>query len=271
MRQSAKLKRYFLALRKNTDHKSAILHDSRIPMSPLRACLLQVLPRDLFIDLDDTVRAGSLKAHEVVRDHTGLRKKRNARGAEGQLRFRILEEDFEATCGLHGGRLLDGGVMPNTDLKIHQPFMRFEQEGQGVILALATMPETGALPVKNKSRLAGVSINYDLSLRLDLDGTGPKIGDIFAVLLVARDRERAGKIEEIALGVIGSNYESFLYYEALDGFLADAVDLEADDQPTPPAVIVTLAPQVTLKKVVKRFVPPEAPKSEDEEGGAEGR
>jgi len=88
---------------------------------------------------------------------------------------------------------------------------------------------------------------------------------------VARDRERAGKIEEIALGVIGSNYESFLYYEALDGFLADAVDLEADDQPTPPAVIVTLAPQVTLKKVVKRFVPPEAPKSEDEEGGAEGR
>lgn len=239
-------------------------------MSPVRARLLQVLPRDLFIDLDDAVRAGSLKAHEVIRDHTGLRKKRNARGAEGQLRFRILEEDFEATCGLHGGRLLDGGVMPNTDLKIHQPFMRFEQEGQGVILALATMPEMGVLPAKNKSRLAGVTINYDLSLRLDLDGTGPKIGDIFAVLLVARDRERAGKIEEIALGVIESNYESFLYYEALDGFLADAVDLEADDQSKPPAEIVTPAPQVTLKKVVRLFVPPEAPEPGDEDGGAKG-
>ena len=168
----------------------------------LRARLRHVLPRDLFIDLDDSVRAGSLKAYAVIRDHAGLKKKRNARGAEGQLRFRILEEDFETTCALQGGLLLDGGVMPNTDLKIHQPFMRFEQDGQGVILALATMPESGALPAKNKSRVAGVTINYDLSLRLDLDGSGPKVGDIFAVLLVARDRERAGKIEEIALGVI---------------------------------------------------------------------
>jgi hypothetical protein len=240
------------------------------PMPTVKARLRQVLPRDLFIDLDDTARAASLKAHEVVRDHTGLKKKRNARGAEGQLRFRILEEDFETTCALHGGRLLDGGVMPNTDLKIHQPFMRFEQEGQGVILALATMPATGELPAKNKSRLAGVTINYNLSLRLDLDGTGPQVGDIFAVLLVARDRERAGKIEEIALGVIESNFESFLYYEALDGVLTDAADVERDDQPASPAETKTPAPQVTLKKVVKRFVPPEAPNREDEEGGAEG-
>ncbi|MGY4232924.1 hypothetical protein ACVIIW_001871 [Bradyrhizobium sp. USDA 4449] len=237
-------------------------------MPAIRTRLRKVLPRGLFIDLDDMIRAGSLKAHEVVRDHAGLKKKRNARGAEGQLRFRILEEDFEATCALHGGRLLDGGVMPNTDLKIHQPFMRFEQNGQGVILALATMPATGELPAKNKSRFAGVTINYDLSLRLDLDGTGPKVGDIFAVLLVARDRERAGKIEEIALGVIESNFESYLYYEALDGVLADAADAERDDQRTSPTA-ETEAPRVTLKKVVKRFVPPETPKEEDE-GGAEG-
>ncbi|UPJ83220.1 hypothetical protein IVB16_15365 [Bradyrhizobium sp. 183] len=240
-------------------------------MPTIRARLRNVLSRDLFIDLDDTVRAGSLKAHEIVRDHARLKKKRNARGAEGQLRFRILEEDFEETCALHGGRLLDGGVMPNTDLKIHQPFMRFEQDGQGVILALATMPATGELPAKNKSRLAGVTINYDLSLRLNLDGTGPKVGDIFAVLLVARNRERAGKIEEIALGVIESNYESYLYYEALDGVLADAADVERADPRLSPAETEAPAPQVTLKKVVKRFVPPEAPpSSEDEEGGAEG-
>jgi hypothetical protein len=238
-------------------------------MPTVRARLRHVLPRDLLIDLDDTVRAGSLKAHAVIRDHAGLKKKRNARGAEGQLRFRILEEDFETICALHGGRLLEGGVMPNTDLAIYQPFMRFEQDGQGVILALATMPATGELPAKNKSRVAGVTINYDLSLRLDLDGTGPKVGDIFAVLVVARDREQAGKIEEIALGVIESNYESYLYYEALDGVLADAADIERDDESTPPPE--TPAPRVTLKKVVKRFVPPEAPNPEDEEGGAEGK
>ncbi|MGY3370681.1 hypothetical protein ACVWZL_007806 [Bradyrhizobium sp. GM2.4] len=241
-------------------------------MPTIRARLRKVLPRDLFIDLDDTILAGSLKAHEVVRDHAGLKKKRNARAAEGQLRFRILEEDFETTCALHGGRLLDGGVMPDTDFKIHQPFMRFEQNGQGVILALATMPAAGELPAKNKSRVAGVTINYDLSLRLDLDGSGPKVGDLFAVLLVARDRERAGKIEEIALGVIESNFESYLYYETLDGVLADAADVKRDDPRTPsPAETEAPTPQVTLKKVVKRFVPPEAPKPADKEGGAEGK
>jgi hypothetical protein len=226
---------------------------------PIRVRLRQILPRDLLIDLDDAVQAGSLKAHAVVRDHSGLKKKRNARGAEGQLRFRILEEDFETTCALHGARLLDGGIIPHTDLTVYQPFMRFELEGQGVILALATMPEAGVLPAKNKSRIAGVTVNYDLSLRLDFNGTGPKVGDIFAVLLVARDRERAGKIEEIALGVIDSNYKSFLYYESLDGFLAVAVEGAPKDGPVLPE---TPIPQVTLKRVVTTFVPPELPKPE---------
>jgi hypothetical protein len=230
--------------------------------------LRSVLFRNVLIDLDDAARAGSLKAHEVIRDHAGLKKKRNARGAEGQLRFRILEEDFETTCQLHGGCLLEGGVVPNTDLTVHQPFMRFEQDRQGVILALATMPEAGSLPVKNKSRAAGVTINYELSPRLDFDGAGPKAGDIFAVLLVARDRERAGEIEEIALGVIDSNYESFLYYKTLDGFLAEA---DIGDHVEPSEVVELSKPAVTLKNVVTPFVPPESPKPNEAEEGSEGR
>lgn len=237
----------------------------------IRIRLRAILSRDLLIDLEDRLRAESVKAYEMIRDHSGLTRKR-AREAEGQARFRMCEQGFEDVCALQGGHLLEGSVIPMTDLKIYQPFMRFEQESHGVILALATMPETGSLPVKNKSRLAGVTINYDLSLRLDLDGTGPKVGDIFAVLLVSRDRERAGKIEEIALGVIESNYEGFLYYEPLDGFLADTVEVEPDDdRPAPPAEVVTAAPQVTLKKVMTPFVPPEAPKPDEEEGGADGR
>lgn len=223
------------------------------------------------IDLEDHLRADALKAHEVVRDgFEGLTPLR-ARALEGQARFRICEQGFEDVCRLHGGHLLDGGIIPKTDLKIFQPFMRFEHDGEGVILALASMPEPGALPAKNKSRLAGVTVNFDLSLRLDFDGKGPKIGDIFAVLLVARDRERAGKIEEVALGVIESNYESFLFYEALEGFLSEsAIVLDAkvevsseSEQPVP---------QVTLKVGVKPFVPPETPKlNEEEEDGSGGR
>jgi hypothetical protein len=222
--------------------------------------LHHVLPRDLLIDLDDSVRAGSLKAHEVVRDHAGLKKKRNARGAEGQLRFRILEEDFEATCALHGGHLLDGGVLPSTDLKIHQPFMRFEQDGQGVILALATMQEPSLLPPKNKSRVAGVTINYEFAPHLDFEGRGPKVGDLFAVLLVARDRERAGKIEEIAIGVIDSRYDSFLFYKPLDGFLNGEIEVDPTQPMEHPAVMAST--QVRLKTTVIPFVPPERPAAE---------
>lgn len=219
--------------------------------------------KDLLIDLEDGLKGEALKAHEVVRDHTGLKKKR-AREGEGQLRFRMMEQRFEEVTALHGWKLLDGGVIPKTDLAVFQPFVRTEIEGRGIIFGLAAMPEPKALPPKNKSRLAGVTCNYELVPRLALDDSGPKDGDIFALLLVSRDRERAGKIEEIAIGVIDSKYESFLFYESLDKFLSGHADAPpvALTPPTQPEA----APSVALKKRVAPFVPPEAPKPEKEEG-----
>jgi hypothetical protein len=225
----------------------------------------------LFLDLEDRVKAESVKAFEMIRDHSGLDKKR-AREAEGQARFRMCEQGFEEVCAVHGGRFLDGGVIPNTELKVFQPFMRFELDGQGVILGLATMAEPKSLPVKNKSRNAGVSLNYDLSPRLDLDGKGAKIGDVFALMLLARHRERAGQIEEIAVGVIDSAYQSFLFYETLDAFLSghgDAPGVEIGE--TNPPISSTVPAKVSLRKVVKPFVPPEAPTPEQEDGSAEGK
>ena len=128
------------------------------------------------------------------------------------------------------------------------------------------MPEPKEVPSKNKSRLAGVTFNYDLLPRLDLDGSGPKIGDIFALLLVSRHREKAGQIEEIAVGVVDSKYESFLFYELLDKFLSGHGDAPVIS-PTPPASPTPSASVVvSLKKDVKPFVPPEAPKREEEGG-----
>jgi hypothetical protein len=221
------------------------------------------LHKDLLLDLEDRVRAEAIKAFEMIRDRSGLHKKR-ARELEGQARFRMMEQGFEEVCVLHGGHLLDGGVIPNTELKVLQPFMRFEVNGKGIILGLAAMPAPKAVPLKNKSRLAGVTLNYDLSPRLDLDGKEPKIGDIFALLLVSRHREKAGQIEEIAVGLVDSKYESYLFYESLDKFLSGHGDAPAV-RPTPPS---SPEPSVTvsLKKMVTPFVPPEAPRREEEEG-----
>jgi hypothetical protein len=236
--------------------------------SKIRNLILSILTRDLLIDLEDGLRAEALKAFEIVRDHAGLDKKR-ARESEGQLRFRMMEHCFEEVCQTHGGKLLNSGVIPHTDLKVFQPFMRFEADGVGIILGLAAMPEPKALPTKNRSRLAGVHLNYELTPRLAFIDSGPKPGDIFVMLLVSRHREKAGQIEEVAVGVISSNYEFFLFYESLDQFLAGYADLPAiapaEEGPIPAnqSALTT----ISLKEQVTPFVPPEA--EQEEEAGAE--
>lgn len=210
--------------------------------------------KDIFLDLEDRCRAEALKAFEMIRDHANLDKKRS-RAVEGLARFNMMEKGFQEVCELHGGQLLVDGIIPSTDLKVFQPFMRFDVEGQGIILGLAAMPEPHALPVKNKSRLAGVTLNYCLQATLDLDGAGPKIGDVFVLFLFSRDRERGGRLEEIAVGVINSKYDQFLYYEPLDKYLEGHADKPA---PTPIAPENRTA-ELRLKPQTRPFIPPEAP------------
>lgn len=230
-----------------------------MPLPPLVRQLRVALTKDLLLSLDDELKGEARKAHEVVRDHSGLKNRRRARSAEGQLRFRMMEERFEEVCQMHGGKLLAGGVIPSTNLQVFQPFCRFEEQGQGYILGLAAMPEAKSLPAKNKSRLAAVQINCRLSPGL-FDEDGPKMGDIFVLLLVSRDRERAGMIEEMAIGIVDAKYETFLFYEPFDKFIG-GVD-EAPMTPEPP--LMPPAAPVTLKKGVTRYVPPESAPDEDE-------
>lgn len=236
----------------------------------MRELLSERLPpslfRQLFLELEDGCRAAAFKAHAIVRDHAGLDKKRS-RELEGQARFRMMEQAFEAACILHGATALEGGLLPDTKLKTFQPFMRFES---GLILGLAAMPEPGALPHKNRSRAAAATLNYYLSPRLDLDGSGPKIGDIFVLFLVCRDRDKAGKIEELAVGVVSSEYEGFLHYEPVETyFAAEAISIPdvaeaASGAPMTGDGKEARRGEVRVKKMIKPFVPPEMPEQKDE-------
>jgi hypothetical protein len=181
--------------------------------------LIEVLPRDLFLDLFDMTAARAREAHETVRDRFPYLSGKSARGAEGQIRFRIMEQGFQQICEKYGGILLEGGLVQGTDLRIFQPFMRFGQDA-GVVIGLASMPDRGELPVKNHSRSAGVTLNYNIVPRLALDERDPKPGDIFILFLTARDPSRSGQIQEVAIGVVDSKYESFLFYEPIETFLA---------------------------------------------------
>lgn len=235
-----------------------------MPHSSLKHLMLRALTKDMLLNLEDGLKAEALNAHEVAKVHSGLKNIRRIRSTEGVLRFNKMEERFEEVCKEHGGKALEGGVIPNTDRKTFQPFFRFEAGGQGFIFGLAMMPEPKTLPHKNKSRAAGVSINHYLVPSL-FDDEGPKRGDIFVLLLVSRDRTRAGFIEEIAIGVIDSKYESFLFYEPLDKFFSgeEEVTSTPPSDPTPPS------PPVSLKKAITPFIPPEVLPEEKKDTGTE--
>lgn len=127
----------------------------------------------------------------------------------------MMEKGFQEVCEFHGGTLLDGGIVPASDFKLFQPSMRFRHEGQASILGLAAMPEPSKIPVKNKLRKAGLTLNYQRSAHFDFDGTAPQIGDICILFRFARDPEQASKIKELAIGLNDPDYEQYLFYELL--------------------------------------------------------
>lgn len=221
-------------------------------MTDIHRVITETLPKDLLLDLQDRIAAEALKAHEVVHDNFNLNAQRS-RGAVGQLRFRTQEQGFEEVVQKHGGIILDDGVLLGTGLKIFQPFARFAGPSVGVILGFASMPEPRKIPPKNQSRASGVTLNYRIQPRLDLNGAGPQMTDIFVLFLVARDRRHSGMIEEVAIGVIGSDYKDYLFYKSLDAFLADydTTPLTPNGGPKEHGAAVKLRPHHT------RFVPPE--------------
>lgn len=219
----------------------------------IKARIVSTLSRDLLIDLLDTAAARTRQAHELIRDNTDLTG-RSARGLEGQARFRLMEKGFQDTCELHGGMQLEGDVIPGTDLRYYQPFMRFGGDQPGVLLGLASMPESKELPTKNQSRLAGVALNYRLTPRLDLEGDGgtAKPGDIFVLFLFARDPSQGGRLQEVAIGVIDAGYQGFLAYETVETFMGAYSPPATESEPA-----LENQPLVTLKKTPKAFKPPE--------------
>jgi len=223
-------------------------------MIDIRRSILDALPRELLIDLEDRLRAEAAKAHEVVKRELSLNTKRS-REAEGQIRFRLQEQGYEEVVQAHGGLLLIDGVSVDTTLRVFQPFARFRGPEVGVILGFAAMPERKKVPAKNMSRAAGVRLNVGLQPSLFADDKRPKLTDIFVLFLTARDRERAGMIEEIAIGVIGSDYKDFIFYQSLDEFMAGYSAAPISDAEDDKAG--RTEPVVKLRTVRKPFVPPE--------------
>lgn len=184
--------------------------------------LSATLPRELLLDLHEMTIVRAQQAYDIIDKNTDLTGSEK-RGTEGLLRYRMMEQGFKKLCTAHGGVEIEGALtVAGTTERIYQPFMRFAGEkGQpSIILGLASMPVKGELPNQNKSREIGVQLNYHVTPRLALDAHDPQPGDIFVVFLTARDMSKPGKIEEVAVGIIESDYQSYAFYEPIEAFMA---------------------------------------------------
>lgn len=233
----------------------------------IRRTILDTIPKELWIDLEDRHRAEAHKAHDIVKTKIPLNAKRS-REVEGQIRFRLQEQGYEEVVQLHGGHLVEDGIMPGTDLRVYQPFARFQGPKVGVILGFAAMPEPRKMPAKNMSRAVGVSLNWHLQPNMFPDPKSVRADDIFVLFLTARDRNKAGLIEEIAVGVIGADYKDFIFYESLEDFLRGYG--ESGEAPDGPKGSDDRGADLKLRTTRKLFLPPEnRPDSDVEDGSNE--
>lgn len=219
--------------------------------------LTKLLPRDLFLDLFDMAIAKAHDAHLIIKERTPLTGK-SARGAEGQIRYRIVEHCFPEICELHGATRLQGNILSGeSELRFYQPFMRFGGAKDGIVLGLASIPSKRKLPSKNQSRKAGISLNVHLTPRLELDERDPKTGDIFVLFLTARDPSRAGQIAEVAIGIIDSKYENWIFYESIEKLMARYSPEQPQPAPSDPTPPKNTSSLVKLKKSSKPYAAPE--------------
>lgn len=226
----------------------------------LKKMMQDTLSKGLLLDLVDAISARALSAHTMIRDHAELDPRRS-RQVEGRVRFPMQEQSFQKVCLAYGGYELTTDVLPGTNLKVYQPFMRFAADASknGVVLGFAAMPDPSTLPSKNLSRGAAASLNYFVQDRLDLDGKGSKLGDVFALFLAARDRQQAGMVKEIAVAVVDSSYEEFLFYEDVETFVSSYSDVPPPETEKEPDL------GLKLRKSPKPFEAPEKKIDPEEE------
>lgn len=180
---------------------------------------VRAIKQPLIIDLIDRLPQEAFRAHEMVKNESGL-EGRSARELTGQARFRMMEKGFVDENVKHGGLRLDADIMPGIGEHVFQPFYIYGDAGERVVLGLATISEPSKLPGKNRSRGAAVQLNYRVLPTLDFEGTSPKAGDIFVLFLVARDPQHGGMIKEMAIGVIDALYQQYIAYVPIEKLLA---------------------------------------------------
>jgi hypothetical protein len=170
-----------------------------------------------------------------------LTPKRSAH-VEAFARFQKLEQSFQELGEHHSGECMLGLEIPGTEQIFFQPMERFGS----VIVGISSQPEPGALPTKNKTRGGAASLNLFCTPTLPFGEEFLKEPDLYAAILVSRDKATRGKVRDVEVAVIDATFSRFVVRQPLKDFLASYPDAGSI---TPPVAAVPppKGPLVKLK------------------------
>ena len=177
----------------------------------------------------------------------------------GYATHEITEDRLIQMGVVQGGIVIQGSCFPGTQLRNYQVLVEYGS----IVVGKATIAEVGELPTKNLTRANGVTLNRSYAEQLELPSFSQAVearvdsSDVpmYVTILTCRDRNNLSGLHEVAVAVIDASFESFIFYDEIDSFIAgyDAASdegswatgsVEAPMQPIP----------LQVRKDVKPFV-----------------
>lgn len=151
----------------------------------------------------------------------------SARRATGFDAHLVMESQFAELCRSAGGVVIDGRVFPGTELRLHQPLMRYGR----VLLGRATIHELNGLPSLNVTRSNGAALNRCLTGDL-FDPTTDPNAPFHVLLLTLPDSRDLEKIAAIYVAVLSPTLDATLFMMPIDDFIAGYDDKAPPSDPT---------------------------------------
>lgn len=190
----------------------------------IAALIRRAIPKQVMLDHAEIPGVARKAAAEKARE-LGL-SGRAARRSTGFNAHLVMENLLKDLCERAGGVVIEDRAFPDTELTLHQPLSRYGR----ILLGRATIHERKGMPSANVTRRNGAALNRSLTGDL-FDPSTDASAPFHVLLLTLPDFHDLDKIAATYLAVIAPDFNSFLFVEEIDDFIAGYGDEEGGVEP----------------------------------------
>ncbi len=185
------------------------------------------VPKEALLGLVQGVRSARHTAGKSIRD-LGLSGNQGAAVA-GHAAHCLVEAMMHKDIPVLGGEIIDSGIIPGTDVVVHQVVGRFGR----VLISRATIAPHEKVPRANCTRRSLASLNAPFDKQLALSILPPPPTWCHALILTTRDPKDVCALAAIKIAVVASDFSGLSFVADLEAFLAtyDAPEAKGETSP----------------------------------------